>query len=337
MRVLIVDDDRTCLTMLEAQLEAAGHEVVSAEDVESALARIDARPPQVVITDYQMPGADGIDLCRRIRSEAREQYLYLVLITDTDVAAERGLEAGADDFLRKPVNHAELLARLDAAQRLLGLKQAHVTIFALARLAESRDSDTGEHLERIRFYCRALSRALLEEDAFPDELSARFVEVIDLTSPLHDIGKIGVPDSVLLKPGRLSAREYEIMQSHTTIGAEALDDALRRFPDAEFLCMGRAIALCHHERWDGEGYPRGLSGEQIPLAARIVGVADVYDALRSVRCYKAAMPHEVARGVILEGRGTHFDPRIVDCFERIDQVFAEGVDSKDEMISTRGA
>jgi putative two-component system response regulator len=189
-----------------------------------------------------------------------------------------------------------------------------VAIFAMARLAESRDPETGAHLERVRSYCRILAQHLATTGATKDQVNAEYIRLIYQTSPLHDIGKVGIPDSVLLKPGRLSDREFEIMKTHTEIGAQTLDAALRQFPGIKFLEMSRDIAATHHERLDGSGYPRGLAGEEIPLCGRIVALADVYDALTSKRVYKNAFAHDVAKSIICADTGKQFDPIVVEAF-----------------------
>jgi len=181
-------------------------------------------------------------------------------------------------------------------------------------LAESRDSDTGAHLERVQHYCRALSRHLATQEKFKNIIDAEYIRLIFQTSPLHDIGKVGVPDAILLKPGRLDPHEFDIMKTHTTIAAQTLDAALNKFPGVEFLKMARDIALTHHEKYDGTGYPNNLKGEEIPLCGRIIAVADVYDALVSKRVYKDAFTHDSAQAIIEEGRGKHFDPDVVDAF-----------------------
>ena len=259
---------------------------------------------------------NGIELCRAIRSEDLSGYVYVILLTGHNLPEQKveGLRSGADDFITKPFNPSELVARIQTAERILSIETRDVTIFAMARLAESRDPETGAHLERVRSYSRVLAQHLSRVEKFRAEINTEYVRLIYLTSPLHDIGKVGIPDCVLLKPGGLNDREFEIMKSHTTLGAETLDAALRQFPRVKFLQMGRDIAACHHERFDGTGYPQGLAGESIPLCARIVAVADVYDALTSKRVYKEAISHEVARSMIVQGEGTHFDPDIVDAF-----------------------
>jgi len=206
--------------------------------------------------------------------------------------------------------------RLRGAERLLSLETRDLTIFALAKLAESRDAYTGTHLERIREYCRLLAEELSHWPKFGDCVDGEYAQLLYLTSPLHDIGKVGIPDRVLLKPGRLTPEEFEIMKRHATLGGETLEAAACAHPEAQFLAMARDIALTHHERFDGKGYPRGLAGEEIPLCGRIAALADVYDALTSARVYKPEFSHATARSIILEGRGTQFDPDVVEAFLR---------------------
>ncbi len=207
-----------------------------------------------------------------------------------------------------------MLARIGAGERVLSMETREVAIFAMAKLAESRDQETGTHLERVRSYSRMLAQHLAGLEKYHHEITPEYARLIYLTSPLHDIGKVGIPDAVLLKPGRLSDHEFEIMKTHTTLGAETLEAALRQFPGVKFLEMGRDIAATHHERMDGTGYPKGLKGEEIPLCGRITALADVYDALTSRRVYKAAFTHDIARAMILQDSGTHFDVDVVDAF-----------------------
>ncbi len=184
----------------------------------------------------------------------------------------------------------------------------------MAKLAEIRDPETGAHLERVQGYSRVIARHLAGQAKFAARIDAEYVQLLYLTSPLHDIGKVGIPDAVLLKPGRLDPGEFEVMKTHTLIGAATLDAALQKFPAARFLAMARDIAASHHERFDGTGYPHRLAGDQIPLCGRIVALADVYDALTSKRVYKAAFPHEAAKALIVREAGRHFDPDVVDAF-----------------------
>lgn len=195
------------------------------------------------------------------------------------------------------------------------------TIFALAKLAESRDDETGGHIERVQELCRTLAEELRTDTAYSDRIDDMFVNYLFSTAPLHDVGKVGVPDAMLLKPGRLTPEESEIIKTHTTIGAQTLSAVRERHPNNEFIKMGVDVARSHHERWDGTGYPDGLAGEEIPLAARIMAVADVYEALRSVRTYKDAVPHVETMRIIVEGSGTQFDPAVVAAFRRVARRF----------------
>lgn len=319
MRVLVVDDDETTILLVRTILEEAGHEVHVATSGESAEQLLEQKRIRIVITDWMMPGISGLELCRRIRSAPERGYVYVMILTSRDAMIDSvaGLAAGADDFITKPFNPEELLLRTRTAERILSLETRDVTIFALAKLAESRDSETGAHLERVRSISRLLALELKSQNVFADEIDDSFVQLLFETSPLHDIGKVGIPDCVLLKPGRLDPAEFEIMKTHTTIGAATLDAAAHQFPETRFLTMARDIARHHHERFDGQGYPDGLTGDEIPLAARIVAVADVYDAITSRRVYKSASTHEIAIHALQEDAGVHFDPRVVSAFVAI--------------------
>ncbi len=189
-----------------------------------------------------------------------------------------------------------------------------ITIFAMAKLAESRDPETGSHLERVCSYTRTLAEELATTEKYAERIDDEFIRLIYSTAPLHDIGKIGIPDHVLLKPGRLDDREFEIMKKHAALGADTLNLALKRYPEAEYLLMARDIAASHHERVDGLGYPGGLVGDEIPLSARIFAPADVYDALVSKRIYKSAFTHDVAKSILIEGKGTQFDSDVIEAF-----------------------
>ena len=316
MRILIVDDDPMALEMLRHALTRAGHGVETATNGREALDALQRTGCRLVISDWEMPEMSGVELCRAIRAGDSAGYIYVVLLSARVSAADAvaGLSAGADDFMTKPFNPAELAVRVGVGERILSLETRDLTIFAMAKLAESRDPETGAHLERVCSYCRVLATHLACLPKFQPEVDGAYARLIYLTSPLHDIGKVAIPDCVLLKPGRLSDREFEIMKEHTTLGARTLEAALREHPEARFLRMARDIAATHHERWDGSGYPKGLKGADIPLCGRIVALADVYDALTTKRVYKGAFTHDVARSIILEGKGTHFDPDIVDAF-----------------------
>jgi putative two-component system response regulator len=212
---------------------------------------------------------------------------------------------------------------LRVADRILSLESRDLVIFSMAKLAEARDPETGAHLERMREYCRVLGQGLCEAGRHRDLLDGVYVQMLYLTSPLHDIGKVGIPDQILLKPGRLTPEEFEIMKQHAVIGGSTLTAAALAYPKAGYLQMARDIAISHHEKFDGSGYPNGLSGDSIPLCGRIVALADVYDALTTARVYKPEFSHESAKEIILDGRGKHFDPEIVEIFLANEERFVE--------------
>jgi putative two-component system response regulator len=316
MNILVADDNPIALDLVEHTLVRSGYQVVTANDGHAALDILREGSCQMVITDWEMPGMTGLELCRHVRASSFMNYVYVILLTARGAACDaiEGMSAGADDFIAKPFQPAELTLRVRAGERLLSLETRDLLIFALARLAESRDSDTGAHLERVRTYSRIIAEHLATQPKYRDTINADFVRLIYLTSPLHDIGKVATPDSVLLKPGPLTRDEFEIMKTHTTHGAATLEAALQEYPSAHYLRMARDIAASHHEWYDGTGYPLGLSGEAIPLCGRIVALADVYDALTSRRIYKEAYSHQRARDIVLAARGSHFDPDVVDAF-----------------------
>lgn len=336
MRILIVDDDFIARELLNATLLDGGHEVTTADNGRIALEMVKQHAPEVIISDWEMPELDGLGLAQQVRRCGLESYVYFILLTGHNSVNERvqGLSAGADDFIAKPFEPSELLARIASAERILSLETRDVAIFAMAKLAESRDPETGAHLERVMNYSRVLATKLISLGHFPEEIDAEYVRLLYSTSPLHDIGKVGIPDSVLLKPGRLSDREFEIMKSHTIIGAETLGASLKRFPRTKFLSMARDVALAHHERYDGTGYPNKIKGDDIPLCARIVALADVYDALTSKRVYKDAYAHDVAKSIILKDVGTHFDPRVAEAFTAAEAEFVAIQDKfRDTMLA----
>jgi putative two-component system response regulator len=318
MQVLIVDDDDFALCMLGNTLSRLGYTSVAARDGREAMTILRQSEIRLVITDWDMPGMNGLELCRAIRREDLSGYVYVIMLTGREGPRQRmeGLCGGADDFLNKPLDPEELLVCLKQAERILTLETRDLALFALAKLAESRDSETGAHVERVQSYTRLIAKNLSAEVKACNGVDEEYIRLLFQTSPLHDLGKVGIPDSVLLKPGKLTANEFAIMETHTIVGAKTLDAALERFPNARFLQIAREIAATHHEKFDGTGYPRGLAGQQIPLCGRIVAVADVYDALTSRRVYKDAMTHEQARAILLRERGSHFDPEVVDAFLR---------------------
>lgn len=346
-RILIIDDDRFNRDIL-IELLGDEYEVDVAENGEDGLDKMKEFGPDLVLLDIMMPGIDGYEVCRRIKSAPSGELTLVVLVSGRASAEERlkGYEVGADDYVVKPFNHGELVAKTKVLFRLRGAlielarakseievynqdleslvrqrttevnETRNVTVFALAKLAESRDPETGEHLERMRRYAQLLAEELAGMGPYTELIDEKFLSDLYLSSPLHDIGKVGIPDAILLKPGQLSTSEFHIMQRHTLIGAESLTDAAGHTKSGGFLDMAVEIARSHHERIDGSGYPDGLEGLEIPLAARIVAVADVYDALTSVRVYKSAFEPQVAVSMIKNESGKHFDPAVVDAFRK---------------------
>ncbi|MEM6458385.1 MAG: HD domain-containing phosphohydrolase [Planctomycetota bacterium] len=342
--ILIVDDDPINLSILE-EILGERFPLLRAEDGAEAVALAEAHRPWLVLMDIMMPTMNGYDACAAIKAlpEPRPQ---VILISAKASTPERlaGYRAGADDYMVKPFEEDELTAKVRVQLRLMTalhdladarrelardndalcrtvaerdrqlVDSRDLIVFALANLADSRDPETGEHLERIRLYCRRMAERLRESGPYTGAVDDTFIQQVYLASPLHDIGKVGIPDAILLKPGRLTDREFGLMKQHSLIGARALENVSRQGGRDDFLAMATEIARSHHERWDGSGYPDGLAGEAIPLSARIAAVADVFDALTSVRVYKDAFSAEVARSMILEESGRHFDPAVVEAF-----------------------
>ncbi len=342
--VLLVDDQRIIAKTIQHILAAIpGIQFHHCDDPNAAVATALRILPSVILQDLVMPGGDGLDLILAYRAQPSTSQTPLVVLSSEEepVTKAEAFRRGANDYLVKPPQRAELIARVqyhsrtyrlllkaralnEAEKRQLvaerqadALRARNTLIFGLAKLAESRDTDTGEHLERIAAYCRVLAEQLRAVHDLTDE----WILNLQLASSLHDIGKVGIPDNVLLKPGLLTPEERGVIERHPGIGATALDAILARDQGDSLLRMARNIAASHHERWDGSGYPAALSGETIPLEARIVSVADVYDALTSKRVYKPAFSHDEALGIITKGRGQQFDPQIVDALRACEIVF----------------
>ncbi len=348
MTVLIVDDTPDDLVLMR-QIIDGFYRVKVAGRGETALAIVESDdPPDLILLDTLIPGRDGYEICRQLKEKPAAMDIPVIFLTASNSVEDeaRGLALGAVDYISKPISPPILLARikthLTIRQSQLLLKgQNHflerevkrrseeieliqdITVHTLASLAETRDNDTGHHIRRTQYYVRILAEALRHHVRFRTTLDdTRTIDLLFKSAPLHDIGKVGIPDRILLKPGPLDADEFRIMQTHTTLGYEAILQAEQELgKEIPFLQFAKQIALGHHERWDGTGYPQGLSGEDIPVSARLMALADVYDALISRRVYKQGMPYEAARQIILKGRGLHFDPDVVDAFIEVEEAF----------------
>lgn len=323
MKILIVEDDIISAKKIEYLIKSLGYKTIVAHDGEEGFQLWKTEKPRIVITDWVMPKLDGLELCNKIRHAGSSQYTYLIIVTSKNNTDDIviGMNAGADDFISKPYLREELAVRIKAGQRIVELESRDVIIMAISKLAESRDDDTSQHLERIRFYSKAIANYLKDKNYMPEVIDEIFIDNIFLTSMLHDIGKMGIPDRILLKPGKLTSEEFDIMKGHSRIGYETLKATSNVGFNAKYLVMSAEIALSHHEKYDGTGYPEGLKGNDIPISARIVALADVYDALVNKRVYKDAFSHQVAKAIIIEGSGKHFDPVIVEAFQACENQF----------------
>ena len=338
--ILVVDDTPDNLKLMSALLKDL-YKVKIANSGEKALsiAASDA-PPDLILLDIMMPEMDGYEVCERLKRDRATRdipIIFLTAMTKTE-DEEKGLKLGAVDYITKPISPPVVLARVETHLKLKAsadflrdksdfLEQEvqkrtrevaaiqDVTILAMASLAETRDSDTGNHIRRTQFYVKALAEKLKTHPRFKDALDDSTIAMLFKSAPLHDIGKVGIPDKILLKPGRFEPHEFAIMKTHTTLGRSAIEHAEQSLgTSVDFLTCAKEIAQWHQEKWDGSGYPDGIGGDHIPVAARLMAVADVYDALISRRVYKDGMPHDKAVQIIAEGKGSHFDPDMVDAF-----------------------
>lgn len=314
---LIIENEDTQLHLLASQLETSGYEILATDSGQQGITlwSENQERARIVITDLAMEGVDGFEVIKTIR-EQEKLHTYIMALTALDDKGSliRALEYGADDYVNKPVIQEELQLRLNGGERLLRLQDHTHLVGALAELAASRSGETSTHLQRTKMYCHLLATDLLRDEDSTGNV-AQLADDIAAISVLHDIGKQGIADSLLGKRGRYTPKEYEIIKAHTTIGGEILMDLYRK-TGSSYLLLGHEIALYHHERWDGAGYPSGLKGEAIPLAARIMCFADVFDALLSSRPYKDALSPAHADSYIVGERGKHFDPEIVDSYLR---------------------
>ncbi|MDQ6958048.1 MAG: response regulator [Mariprofundaceae bacterium] len=349
--ILVVDDSERNRRLLGSMITSEGYEYCEADNGKTALSLACTRKPDIILLDIMMPDMNGYQVAESLKQKQETRDIPIIMVTalQDQQSRIRGLAAGAEEFVSKPVHANELQIRVrnllrlkkagdilkkhqqileaEVAERTEELQTSFVeTIYTLMRAAEYRDDETGAHVARISYYTKALAEEL--------GMDASFCDTIHYASPMHDIGKIGISDNILLKPGGFEPDEWEIMQTHTTIGAGIL-----KGHSSPYLQMGHDIALSHHERWDGGGYPRGIKGEAIPFPARIMQICDVYDALRSKRPYKPAFDHAKTMHIITKGDGrtdpAHFDPDILSTFRENADMFRDIYENHDGFLANR--
>lgn len=346
--ILAVDDTPDNLLLITGLLKNDYHVRVANGGQRAIKIAQSENPPDIILLDIMMPDVDGYEVCRVLKSDKRTSAIPIIFLTaKTEVEDEtRGLELGAVDYITKPISPPIVLARVKTHLALKRMQDflrdqnaflesevkkrteeivaiQDVTIHAMASMAETRDNETGNHIRRTQHYVKVLAEKLRAHPRFEKLLNDdKTIELIFKSAPLHDIGKVGIPDAILLKPGKLTPEEFEVMKSHTTLGREAIFHAEKNLGiEVPFLKYAKEIAYSHQEKWDGSGYPEGLSGDDIPISARLMAVADVYDALVSRRVYKEPMPHDDAVKLMLEGKGKHFDPDMIDAFIACQDLF----------------
>jgi putative two-component system response regulator len=345
--ILVVDDTPDNLTLITNLLKDRYRTKIATNGEKALKVAVTGTPPDLVLLDIMMPVMDGYEACRRLKADRKTSGIPVIFLTAKAEEADEtlGFEAGAVDYITKPISPPILLARVETHLQLKAVRDflvdkavfleeevlkrtrevqmiQDVTIVAMASLAETRDNETGNHIRRTQNYVRVLARQMQAHPRFRDVLTDDTIELLYKSAPLHDIGKVGIPDRILLKPGKLTPEEFEIMKTHTTLGRDAILAAEARLDVSNsFLSLAREIAYSHQEKWDGSGYPEGLSGDDIPVSARLMAVADVYDALISRRVYKAPLSHDDAVAVIVEGSGAHFDPDLVAGFVELESEF----------------
>jgi putative two-component system response regulator len=365
--ILMVDDNPANLQVLQTILEGQGCRLLTARDGAGTLSVAAEEKPDVILLDIMMPDMDGLDVCRNLKADQATFEIPVIFLSAPEKTEDkvRGLEIGAVDYITKPFQPEEVIARvtthltLRCLQRQLKIANTELKelsenldkkveersqqllrsrdsiIFAMAKMTEARDDDTGKHLERICRYVEILAMELAKTDA---AITDDWIRTVAQTAALHDIGKVGIPDGILLKKGQLTPEERKIMETHPAIGGDTLLELREEMGGGgPFLSRAIEITLGHHEKWDGSGYPFGIKGEAIALSARLVAVADVYDALVSHRIYKSGLSHEDACRHIQEGAGTHFDPRVVDAFKARQDDFRRIAESMCEGKTHQGA
>lgn len=338
--IVIVDDTPENLKVLSGMLREKGYEVRPVLNGRQALQVIQNKRPDLILLDINMPDMNGYEVCETLKRDDKYKKIPIIFISALSESLDKvkAFSVGGVDYVTKPFQFEEVNSRVETHLKLSGLmnhlellveqkvkeisESQLATTIAMARLAQSRDDSTGTHLERVQGYCRAIARKMAQLPKYQGQIDERFIELVWAASSLHDIGKVGIPDYVLLKPSLLTPEEFEVMKRHALIGYKTLEAVYFCYPHNEFVKMGIEIARWHHEKWDGTGYPDKLAGEAIPISARIMAIADVYDALKCERCYKSAMDHQACVEMILQEEGKHFDPDIVQIFNTInDEIY----------------
>lgn len=318
-QVLIAEDSGVQRKILSKHLASLEYPVISATNGREALDLFFSHQPRIVITDIEMPEMDGLELIQHVRESGSDEVHIMVLSSvDRKDTVVEALSLGADDYLVKPFHPDELTVRLASAERKIRILSQERIITLMAKLTDYRSPETGYHIERVQKYTEILGEILLST-GYP-QLNRRLLNITISVSALHDIGKVAIPDEILNKPGKLTEAEFQLMQTHTTVGATILDDAYQEI-GSEVLQVARDVTRSHHERHDGRGYPDGLTGADIPIPARIVALADVFDALSSARVYKEEFSRERCREIITEERGRHFDPHVTEAFLNHEEKF----------------
>lgn len=343
--ILVVDDTIENLNLLTRMLKDFGYLVRPVPNGRLALMAAKNNQPDLILLDITMPEIDGYEVCRRLKEDATLRDIPVLFISALSQTTEKvkAFTAGGVDYITKPFQIEEVKARIETHLKLSRLQKDLAgqvkkqvedisnsqmsMIFALAKLAEMRDDETGQHIERLQTLCRMLATWMSGHPKFIYEIDAAFIERIFFASPLHDIGKVGIPDSILMKRGKLTPEEFEVMKTHAVIGSQTLAAVQKRYPHNAFINMGISISRSHHEKWNGKGYPDGLSGEAIPLSARIMAVVDVYDALRSKRVYKPAVSHQESCAILSSEKGQHFDADMIDVFMLHEREFEQVSDT----------
>ena len=345
-KIMIIDDTPENLKILELLLFENNYKVYAFPSGNMAIQAAELNPPDLVLLDINMPNMNGIDVCKLFKSNQKLKNIPVIFLTAMVQIEDKitAFEAGGVDYITKPFNFAEVLARIKTHLKIKNLQEELLqinrelnrrvatqvkeiadsqmaAIVALANLAETRDNNTGKHIENVQELCLILARELAKEEEFKHIITDEFIKIFYYTAALHDVGKVGIKDKILLKPDKLTPEEFEIMKSHTIIGAKSLLKAKEKYPENKYVSAGIKLALTHHEKWDGSGYPNGLKGEDIPLESRILAVADAYDTLRNERVYKQAYSHNKSIELIIKDIGTHFDPNIIKVFKKIHKKF----------------